>query len=258
VTPPRFHEQLRGLLTLGYQPWPLRKVLDLSRAGQPIPTRTFVVTFDDGYENVYRQAWPILRELGVAGTVFLATAYLDSTAPFPFETWSAAGSSDVSIESWKPLTYEQCAEMLSSGLIELGCHTHTHAFFRDRPDAFCEDMSRSVEVLSRRFGVTEPTFSFPFGLAGPALVAAARRAGVQCALTTQPVLVRPGSDPFTWGRFTVEETDTAATLAAKLDGWYSLARGAWLQLRGPVTADEQIPDGSPVCPAVEGTDAGIR
>ena len=45
-----------------------------------------------------------------------------------------------------------------------------------------------------------------------------------CALTTEPQLVRPGDSPFDWGRFAAEEHDTAASLAAKLSGWYEAVR----------------------------------
>jgi hypothetical protein len=57
---------------------------------------------------------------------------------------------------------------------------------------------------------------------------------VACALTTQATLVRPGSDPFSWGRFGVGPGDTPGTLAARLDGWYGLARQVWLRLVKPV------------------------
>ena len=124
------------------------------------------------------------------------------------------------------------AEMHAGGLIDLGSHTHTHANFRGRPEAFRRDVAESVAVLRSRFGLDDPMFAFPFGIADADLVEAVRRADVVCALTTQSDLVRPGADPFAWGRFGVDETDTAATLAAKLDGWYSLARGVWLRWRG--------------------------
>lgn len=236
VTPVDFRTQLKGLLVRGYQAWPLRKILDYSRQGQPIPPRSFVVTFDDGYENNYSQAWPILCELGVPATIFVATAYLDGAAPFPFDNWSAAGSPDVPVESWRPLTTEQCAEMLAQGLIDLGSHTHTHANFRGQPEAFVRDVATSLDVLRTRFGLADATFAFPFGIAGPTLIAAARRTGVLCALNSQTRLVQPHSDPFTWGRLVAEETDTGAMLATKLDGWYSLAGSVWRRLCGAGTA----------------------
>jgi hypothetical protein len=85
--------------------------------------------------------------------------------------------------------------------------------------------------------VREATFSFPFGHGcrrrdGPELSAVAKEAGLLSALTTESKLIKAGDDPFDWGRFAVLETDTAASLAAKLGGWYSLARNAWQGLRG--------------------------
>src|SRR5436190_18450008 len=90
VPPRRFLEQLAGLLKRGFRFCPLRQVLDRHDRGEEVPPRTVVVTFDDGFENVRTRAWPVLRELGIPATVFVCTAYLDSAAPFPFDTWGLA------------------------------------------------------------------------------------------------------------------------------------------------------------------------
>ena len=238
VPPERFRAQIAGLLRRGYEPWPLRKVLDWHHHQRPIPRTAFVVTFDDGYDNVFRNAWPVLRDLRVPATVFLATAYLNSDQPFPCDDWSLAGSHDVPASSWRPLTTGQCRAMAADGLIELGTHTHTHADFRNRPQALVDDLRASLDVLRDKFGLTDATFAFPYGtkhlgFSGPELSHAAREAGVLCSLTTEDELVTPGCDPFDWGRFTAEDTDTAATLSAKLDGWYTAARSLWRRIRGP-------------------------
>jgi peptidoglycan/xylan/chitin deacetylase (PgdA/CDA1 family) len=231
VPPALFREQLAGLLACGYQAWPLQKVLEYRRAGNPVPRKTFVVTFDDGYESVYRHAWPVLRELNIPATIFLATAYLDSDGPFPFDDWTLAGSAEVSADSWRPLSTSQCLEMCGDRLVELGTHTHTHETFRGRPEALRQDLLASLDVLRVRFGISPATFAFPFGICGPELSQAAKDAGVLCSLTTQSELVTRNADPFSWGRFNANANDTARTLAAKLDGWYSLARGVWLRLK---------------------------
>ena len=220
VTPDQFRRQLASLLEQGYEPWALRRVLDHHRQGQPIPRTVFVVTFDDGYKNFYTQAWPVLRELNIPATLFVATAYLDSHDSFPFDTWTAAGSKQVPPETWKPVTWAQCAEMLDDELIEIGSHTHTHRVFRGHREEFCEDLRLSQETLARRLGVHNATFSFPFGICSSELSDVARAAGVSCALTTQRELVTPHRDPFGWGRFGVTQSDTGQTLFANLDGWY--------------------------------------
>lgn len=228
VTPRRFRAQLRGLLTRGFRIWPLSRLLDHHARGLPVPGQTTAITFDDAFASVHDHAWPILRELNVPAVAFQATAYLDSTEPFPFDSWGVAHAGRVPPGAYRSLTTEQCRRMHASGLMELGAHTHSHADFRGRPEAFAADLARSVEELRERFGLGEVPFAFPFGrrhqgYVTPALLEAARGSGVNCALTTEAVPVRPGDDPFGWGRFNVYEWDTGGTLAAKLQGWYSWA-----------------------------------
>ena len=87
TSPARLRKQLAGLLSRGFQPWALSDVLQARETGVKLPGGVFVVTFDDGYENNYTDALPVLEELGVPATIFLATSFLDSTSPFPFDDW---------------------------------------------------------------------------------------------------------------------------------------------------------------------------
>ncbi len=238
VTPERLRGQLSGLLKRGYRAWPLRDVIAALDAGRCIPPKVFVVTFDDGHASNYTEAWPVLTDLKVPATIFVATAYLDSPAPFPFDDWRLSGHASCPPSSWRPLTTTQCERMLAGGLIDLGSHTHTHQDFRGRPRAFERDVRNSVEVLRQRFGIESATFAFPWGrrnrgFAGKPLSDAARQSGVLCALTTESELVQPSDDRFDWGRFTAAQTDTAATLAAKIDGSYTRTRNLWREAVRP-------------------------
>jgi hypothetical protein len=111
--------------------------------------------------------------------------------------------------------------MAASGLVSLGSHTHTHRDFRGRPVEFQADLLLSLRHLADRFGGGSWPLAFPFGHSDNALVRKAKAAGLTCALTTRAALVEPDADPFTWGRFNVYQSDTGATLAAKLQGWYT-------------------------------------
>lgn len=234
VTPDRLRMQLGGLLDAGFEPWPLRRMLQAHYAGLPIPDGAFVVTFDDGYANNFTAALPILQELNVPATLFLATAYLDSDRPFPNDDWEAAGSPTVPGDAWRPLTTDEARSLLDSGIVEIGCHTHTHADFRQRPESLRTDLEQSLSVLRTRFGIRQATFAFPYGtrrlgFAGPELVQVVQQAGLLCSLTTESEPAELTSSPFGWGRFTAAQEDTPQTLAAKIDGWYSLLRSQWQQ-----------------------------
>jgi peptidoglycan/xylan/chitin deacetylase (PgdA/CDA1 family)/glycosyltransferase involved in cell wall biosynthesis len=229
VTPDRFREQITGLLARGFVFWPLRKVVQLGASGGPIPLRMAVITFDDGYEGVYTHAFPVLRQFQVPATVFVSTAYLDGPA-FPFDPWGQAHRERVPAEMYRPLTTAQCRQMIRSGLVELGLHTHTHQDFRHCPQEFGEDLRTAAEILRSRFGLEECTFAFPYGrshrgFTSDELVAVARQAGVICGLMLDPLPADPRGDPFRWGRFNVFPWDSSATLAAKLGGWCSWTAG---------------------------------
>jgi peptidoglycan/xylan/chitin deacetylase (PgdA/CDA1 family) len=230
VDPARFRAQLSGLRDRGFRFSTVGEVLDGIDAGAPPPRRTVIVTFDDGYEGVWQYAWPVLRELGIRATLFVASAFPDSEEPFPFDPWALAHASTVAPSAWMPLSWGRCAEMVTSGELEIGTHTHTHADFRRRPEDLRDDIRTSVRTIRERVGVTTTLFSFPFGnvrtgFASAELTAAASDAGMRCGLTTTMDLVRRGADPFTWGRFEAAGSDTPATLAAKLDGWYAWMEG---------------------------------
>ncbi len=232
VTPARFKEQMRGLLERNFQPWSLRAVLDSRRRGEPIPRNVFVVTFDDGYECVYRHAWPVLKELRIPATVFLTTAYLDTHSPFPFDDEIRKNATRSGSRNVRTPIDEAMREMLASGGIDIACHTHTHADFRGRPRALYRDLLESLDVLRERFGLADATFAFPYGkkrlgFCGPLFAAAVRDAGLLCALTVESDLAQPSGDPFDWGRFTVDGSDSAKSIATWLSGWYTVVRDGW-------------------------------
>jgi peptidoglycan/xylan/chitin deacetylase (PgdA/CDA1 family) len=50
--------------------------------GGKLPPRSLVVTFDDGYADNHRLALPVLRDLGLSATVYVATGGISDAAPF--------------------------------------------------------------------------------------------------------------------------------------------------------------------------------
>jgi len=231
VAPARFEQQLRELIHRGYRFISLRSLVEHVERREEIPAKSVILTFDDGYASVYERAWPVLRALGAPASIFLASAFIDSPRPFPFDPWGVERSRRDSEAMWRPLSWTQCVEMADSDLVEFGTHTHTHRNFRGKPADFEDDLRTSIEEMERRLGRRPELFSFPFGgvkrgFAGSDLAAVARRLGLRCALTTEIELVDPAVSPFRWGRIEATDWDSGATLAAKLEGWYAwMARG---------------------------------
>lgn len=80
VTPANFAEQL-DVLRQHTLPMALGKLAQAHRAGR-LPDRAAAITFDDGYANNLHQAKPLLRQYGLPGTVFVATAYVGKGREF--------------------------------------------------------------------------------------------------------------------------------------------------------------------------------
>src|SRR5205809_72536 len=75
-----FERQMRYMAT-HYEVVPLDEIRDLP-AGSRHRRSLAAITFDDGYANFYRHAYPILRRLGLPATVFVVTDFLVHGRPF--------------------------------------------------------------------------------------------------------------------------------------------------------------------------------
>jgi biofilm PGA synthesis lipoprotein PgaB len=64
-----FRRGVARLYENGYQTLSLLGVVDCLCQGKPFPTCSFVITFDDGYQTVYDEAFPVLQRYGMAATI---------------------------------------------------------------------------------------------------------------------------------------------------------------------------------------------
>lgn len=83
----RFRRLLRMIKAL-YRVLPLDEALSLLRAGR-LPAGSVAITFDDGYEDNFSVALPILKEEGVPATIFVATRFLDGGRMFNDTVWES-------------------------------------------------------------------------------------------------------------------------------------------------------------------------
>lgn len=78
ASPEAFDAQMK-YLTANYQPVSTTEVDEAfqSRGRKALPSRAVMVTFDDGYCDFEKQAWPILKQYRIPVTLFVPTAYPD-------------------------------------------------------------------------------------------------------------------------------------------------------------------------------------
>jgi peptidoglycan/xylan/chitin deacetylase (PgdA/CDA1 family) len=202
VTLPAFVEQL-GLLS-GVDVVTIDEAID--RLDRHDPSPCFVLTFDDGFADVYEHAWPLLRDRKMPFTVYLASAYVGSAM-----RWEGATARDSGAPG---LSWAQLSEMVDSGLCTVGNHTHHHV----RPDLLDEaELDACTDVIVERLNVTPRHFAYTWGVPVPAMEPALRerfRSAATGRLGRNP----PGTDPLRLHRVPVRRTDPASFFAAKLRG----------------------------------------
>lgn len=155
------------------------RVVDLetaiSRKDHPDGHSHYVLTFDDGYEDLHRVAFPLLEAARLPFTLYLATHPVESQEPL-----TPGGRAD-------PLTWGQIREMLASGLMTLGVHTHRHLDLRKLAE---EEIHQELEVSDRlveeRTGVPARHFAYPWGYWSAQADAQVRRRYVSAVLGSGP------------------------------------------------------------------------
>lgn len=236
VTPQTFEAQIAGLARAGYRSLTAAEFA-AHQAGEPVPDKSVLITFDDGYLDNWVYAHPILKRHGMKAVLFVVTEWVGDgpvrnhagqagdLPPAPdhdeCKRLIAAGDTDDVIVRWSEIR-----AMITAGTFEIHSHTHTHT----RWDKVCGDdvdqKRRRVEVelasskgaLLRELGSVSQHLCWPQGYFDVDYVAAAHAAGFRYLYTTDSLGQNTvGADPGHIYRFAVRN------LAG---GW--LKRKLWL------------------------------
>jgi len=81
ATPLEFSRQME-YVSLNYHVITIMDLIEFIQKGKSLPSRAALITFDDGYSDNYKNAFPILKKYNLPAVIFLATDFIDSTRPF--------------------------------------------------------------------------------------------------------------------------------------------------------------------------------
>jgi peptidoglycan/xylan/chitin deacetylase (PgdA/CDA1 family) len=228
VRPDDFRDQVQALRRRGYHGVTLSRVVDYWKGRAKLPRHPIVVSFDDGYQSHYKEAFPVLRAARWPGVVDVAVKNLG-------------------VEGG--LRPRRVRELIESGW-EVAAHTTTHPDLTSLPaDRLEDEVAGSRATLRRLFRVPVDSFSYPEGRFDPTVVEAVRAAGFRGATTTVEGLATR-TDLFALARLRVDGGDGVAGLLEKLDTALPVegAQPPVAAVQGPVGAPEEPRGTGPSAP----------
>lgn len=201
VSPGSFERQMRFLKERDYNVVKLQEIPDLIKNNR-IPARTIAITFDDGYENNYTCAYPVLKEFGLPATIFIVPALIGRDGY---------------------LTWDQVIEMSESSVISIGSHAMTHAYLPDLAEQKLEiEISDSKRAIESHIRKKIFSFSYPTGGFNDYVRNKVEKAGYAIAVATNPGRGYPKHDLFAMKRLRISLTsDSLFVFWIETSGFYT-------------------------------------
>jgi peptidoglycan/xylan/chitin deacetylase (PgdA/CDA1 family) len=194
VTPPNFALQMGFLRFAGVHTVNLGDAMQALRSNHPLPARSVVLTFDDGYRDFATVAAPVLQHDGLRGTVFVVSGFV-----------GRHGYMDAT----------QVRQVQDMGMT-IGVHTVNHIDLSSVPlDIARNQIDVSHAQLDALAGRHLLDFAYPYGGFNAAVEQLVLADGFRDAVTTQAGAVLRIDQPAAWPRYHVGGSDTLYSFAHK-------------------------------------------
>ncbi len=195
VSPERFDWQMKYLFSHGYRTISASQLLDFCQGKGSLPERTIIISFDDGYEDNFTQAFPILEKYDFKAIIFLVSRWVGSTSQ-----WDKR-------ESVPLLNWDEIREMSQAGF-EFGSHSCTHQLLPSlRPEEMRQEIEQSKTVLEERLGKEAQFFSYPWGKFDEKVKDAVKSCGYRASFSTLPGKNGRGEETFALRRILIRGYD---------------------------------------------------
>jgi peptidoglycan/xylan/chitin deacetylase (PgdA/CDA1 family) len=158
-----------------------------------IPPKTIVITFDDGYENNYTEAFPIIKKYKIPITIFLSTGKIGDKLNIHRG------------ESLPMLDWQQISEMHDSELVDFEPHTINHPkLAKLNLEEITHEIRESKKTLESFLKITCPYFSYPFGSYNDESLRIVEDLGFRLAFTVKKGRVRVSTNRFLLPRNSID------------------------------------------------------
>ena len=181
----QFRFQMETLKNRNFHVISLKELVDSMRGKQPLDHKTVVITFDDGFNNFYTSAYPVLKEFGYGATVFLVAGYIGKTS-----LWNKGR---IGLPVLDLLAWEKVKELSENG-IDFGAHTVSHHDLSILPlEQTVQEIYESKEIIQNKIEKEVNFFCYPYGKVDDQIKAIAQKE-FYGACSTKMDFVTPKSD----------------------------------------------------------------
>jgi peptidoglycan/xylan/chitin deacetylase (PgdA/CDA1 family) len=194
VTPRMFKFQMWYLRISGFKVVSIREMLDTLSRGN-LDFNMAAITFDDGYQDFYRNAYPVLKRYEYPSTVYVVTGLMGRP-----NVWDARNENH-----GKPLMDAKTILEISERGVEIGSHTKSHPeLTRVSPAEQFAEIAESKKELEDLLDSPVDSFCYPGGDHNEQVKEAVKKAGYRHAVTTHRGHVEKGYDPFALRRIPIK------------------------------------------------------
>lgn len=196
VSPKNLDEQLKYLADNNYQTISLDELNARFENKSPLPPKSVILTFDDGFRDFYTNAFPLLKKYNLRAVCFYIVGYSN----FP-------GYMDQMM----------LREIHDSGLVDIQSHTLSHLLL---PNLTIEDQKREIleskQILEVILDKKINYFAYPYGSFDQNTVNIVSDSGYTLGFGTTPGLILKTSQRLTLPRISISGFDTIQSFSQKL------------------------------------------
>jgi len=175
TSPKNFAKQMRFLKKRGFMFYTASELIEHYLENGAFPPKAITLTFDDGWKDNYKNAFPIIKELGIKATIFLVPSCIGQVS----EKVVADGESER-----EHLALEDILEMSKYG-IEFGSHTLNHKLLHlISPPEIEFEVEESKKEIEHLLQKPCRVFAYPAGFFTETAQEAVKRAGYIAAFST--------------------------------------------------------------------------